>query len=141
MGSSQNIKTNTQIFYDALPYYLSIGMTTSEFWEGNVFLAEVYHKAHQLKNQQINEYMHLQGFYVYQAVSTVASNIHFDKKTHKVNQYMPEPLDIYITPEKRKQKQTNKENIEKQKLVAYLDNLAKNWENKTKRGTEDGNTN
>jgi len=140
VGSSQNIKTYTEIFYDALPYYLSIGMTTSEFWEGDVFLTECYHRADQLKNRHINEMMHLQGFYVYHAVGTVVSNIHFDKRHHKANKYMEEPLELYQTSEERKQKRRIKEDKEKQKLITYLDSLAKNWENKAKRGTEDGNT-
>lgn len=141
MGSSQNIKSYTDIFYDALPYYLSIGMTASEFWEGDVFLTEAYYEANVYKKKQINEFMHLQGFYVYQAVATVVSNIHFDKRHHKANSYMSEPLNVYMTKEERIAKKRIKEEKEKQAIVAYLNELAKNWENKSRRTTEDGNTN
>ena len=141
MDSSQNIKTYTDIFYDALPYYLSIGMTTSEFWEGNVYLVEAFRKANLLKKKQINEFMYLQGLYTYHAFGTVISNVHFDKKHHKVNNYLSEPIDVYLTEEEREQKQKERDELERQKVIAYLKALQKNWENKKKRGTEDGTEN
>ena len=45
------------------------------------------------------------------------------------------------TKEERIAKKRIKEEKEKQAIVAYLNELAKNWENKSRRTTEDGNTN
>ncbi len=114
-------------------------MTPTEFWEGDVFLVEAYRKAHKLKLKQQNEFMYIQGLYNFQAFSTTLSNFHLDGKTHKVNNYLDKPFDLYLTEEETEERKREKEEKEKQKLVAYLTNLQKSWENKAKKGANNGN--
>lgn len=116
-------------------------MTPSEFWEGDVYLAEAYRKAYVLKLKRQNRFNYEQGLYHFHAVSTAISNLHFDKKHHKVNDYLKEPFDLYLTDEEREEREIKKEDKEKQKLVAYLTAFQKSWENKKKKGTEHGTQN
>ena len=44
-------RTYTQYFLEALPLYLSIGMTAKEFWEGDCCLAVAYRKADEMKRK------------------------------------------------------------------------------------------
>ena len=82
--------------------------------------------------------MYVQGVYVFHAFNTVMSNFHLDGKQHRINTYLEKPLDYFLTigaMEKRKRK---KEELERQKLVAYLTEFQKSWENKKKKGAENG---
>lgn len=116
-------------------------MTPSEFWEGNVYLAEAYRKAYRLRMKRQNELMYVQGVYIYQAFSTVMSNFHLDGKKHKTNHYLEKPLDYFLTQEEVDERKRQKEEADKQKLVAYLTGLQTSWEKKQKKGTENGTKN
>ena len=67
-------KTNTEIFEECFPFYLAIGMSYAEYWEGDSKLTQYYRKAYQIKQDEINNNAWLQGMYVYDAVSTALHN-------------------------------------------------------------------
>ena len=55
-------KTNTEVFEECFPYYLAIGMSSAEYWEGDPSLARYYRKAHHrfdTKQKQIDEIFEL----------------------------------------------------------------------------------
>lgn len=104
-------------------------MTPAEFWHGDPWLVYAYKKAHMLRNQQASEQMWLQGLYNWHAFATALSNLHFDKKTHRVNKYMEEPIRVIPLTEAEKEKQAEQE---RQKAIAYFNALAKKWGNQTK---------
>ena len=54
-----------------LPYYLAIGMPYDLFWNGDPTLVRVYREAHELRNEQRNQEMWVQGLYNYKAFKTV----------------------------------------------------------------------
>ena len=58
----------TETFYRDLPWYLSIGMTPEQYWDGDCMLAKYYRKAQELRRQERNTELWLQGLYVYDAV-------------------------------------------------------------------------
>ena len=60
--------TYTKVFNDLFPYYLSIGMSSDEFWRGDVFLAKAYRKAQRLREDMMNQQYWLQGMYFYEAI-------------------------------------------------------------------------
>ena len=104
-------------------------MSADEFWHGDPWLAYAYKKAHALRNQQLSEQMWLQGLYNFHAFSTALSNLHFDsKKNHKVNKYMEEPIRVIPLTEFEKEQKAEQE---RQKVIAYLNALAKKWGNQT----------
>ncbi|MGN0620558.1 MAG: hypothetical protein ACI4I9_01720 [Porcipelethomonas sp.] len=67
----------TDIFNECFPFYLSIGMTYEQFWEGDSTLPVFYRKAHKLKIRdeydRINYTCWLQGLYMQAAVSSCFS--------------------------------------------------------------------
>lgn len=99
-------------------------MTADEFWHGDPWLAYSYKKAHALRNQRESEKMWLQGLYNYHAFATALSNLHFDKKNHKVNKYMEEPIRVIPLTEFEKEQKAEQE---RQKVIAYFNALAKKW--------------
>lgn len=48
--------------------YLSYGMTFEQFWYGEPDLVKYYREAHDIKIEEQNSLMHLQGIYVKQAI-------------------------------------------------------------------------
>lgn len=65
---SSSFVTYKDKFYEALPFYISIGMTPDEFWCGDPLLVIYYRRANKLKNERKNSELWMQGAYVYEAI-------------------------------------------------------------------------
>lgn len=97
-------KTISEISEELFPYYLSIGMTPEQYWEGDVYLIAYYQKAHLLSTDRKSQEMWLQGLYIYNALSVVAQNI-LRKKGQKAESYMAEPIRLSpVTKEEKEAK-------------------------------------
>lgn len=82
----------TEQFEEVFPYYLSIGMTYEQFWEGEADLPIYYRKAHRLRLKHLNEESWLLGRYVYDAFCAASPLLHaFAKNGTKANPYLTEP--------------------------------------------------
>jgi hypothetical protein len=44
----------TTAFYDQFPYYLAIGMTPEQYWDGDPMLAKYYRKADEINRKRQN---------------------------------------------------------------------------------------
>ena len=64
--------TFTEIFREAFPQYLSMGMSYDEFWNREPWLVKAYRKAWEMKVSQRNWEMWMQGGYIYDALLKVA---------------------------------------------------------------------
>ena len=91
---SSEQRTFSEVFSEVFPWYMAIGMSYQEFWHDDPYLAVYYRKAHELKRDEENQKLWFNGLYTFIAISTALSNIHFDGKKHKVNNYLEEPLRI-----------------------------------------------
>ena len=85
----------TDIFNDAFPYYLSIGMTYEQFWESDCELTVYYRQAEKIRQSKRNEEMWLQAMYIYDAIGRLAPIMNaFAKKGTKAEPYMSCPYPI-----------------------------------------------
>lgn len=85
----------TKLFYDQFPYYLSIGMTPEQYWDGDSLLAKYYRKADELRRKRRNEELWLQGMYIYEALCDVSPVLNaFAKKGTKPKPYSDHPYAI-----------------------------------------------
>ena len=104
--------TYTEQFYEMFPYYLSIGMTPEQYWDGDCTLVKYYRKAEELRNEKRNQELWLQGMYIYEAICDVSPVLHaFAKKGTKPNPYSAKPYAI-------SEKQIRKEREEKERKIA-----------------------
>lgn len=101
--SDSRQRTHTEIFSEWCPYYLSIGMTSAEYWEGDCLLTQYYRKAYLMKQSRENEKAWLQGLYIYDAVSTVVKNGWGLKSNEQPTSYPAKPY--AITEEEKKAEQ------------------------------------
>lgn len=104
--------TYTEQFYEAFPYYLSIGMTYDQFWNDDVNLVKYYRKADEIKIERKNQELWLQGLYMYEALCDVSPILQaFAKKGTKARPYSEKPYSIT-------ERQRKIENEEKERAVA-----------------------
>lgn len=111
-GSSEENVTNApwfEAYADELcPYYMSIGVSYDEYWEGDYTKLVFYVKADEYKKERDNETAWLQGLYVYEAVGCLAPVLHaFSKKGTKPGKYSEKPYPVTerqrVIDEKEKQ--------------------------------------
>ena len=104
--------TYTERFYEMFPYYLSIGMTPEQYWDGDCTLVKYYRKAEELRNEKRNQELWLQGMYIYEAICDVSPILHaFAKKGAKPHPYPTKPYAI-------SEKQIRQEREEKERKLA-----------------------
>lgn len=110
--SSLPHSTYTEQFYEMFPYYLSIGMTPEQYWDGDCTLVKYYRQAEELRNEKRNQELWLQGMYIYEAICDVSPILHaFAKKGAKPHPYPSKPYAI-------SEKQIRKEREERERKIA-----------------------
>lgn len=119
----------TDLFFESLPYYLSIGMTADEFWNGDYRLATAYRKADEIRLKRQNYMAYLQGLYVYERVGNLSPLLGFNmskrKKDHEPIPYRTEPIPITkdeLNEYKRHQQELKEEKM-KAKFKEFISNM------------------
>lgn len=114
-------KSYTEIFNEAFPYYLSIGMSYELYWYGEPNLVKAFREADELRVDRMNYEAWLQGLYVYQAVGALYPVFNPFSKQKKAEEYLKEP--IVITERARNQKAMEEGNKMANFLKAWADAL------------------
>ena len=110
--SSLPFVTYTERFYEQFPYYLAIGMTPEQYWDGDPMLAKYFRKADELRLERKNQELWLQGMYIYEAICDASPILHaFARKGTKPHPYVDKPYPIT-------QKQCERSAEDKAKAVA-----------------------
>ena len=121
-GDGQSVPLSnsyTAKFYDVFPFYLSIGMTPDQYWDGDPSLPKYYRKAHELQRKRRNEDLWLQGMYVYEALCDASPLLQaFAKKGTKAHPYAERPYSI--TNDDRKEEKKLREQREREKAKQYM---------------------
>ena len=99
--TSKNTYTLTDCFKAVFPYYLSIGMTYDQFWNGEAWLTTAYRQADELRQRRDNSHAWLQGMYVYDAILRAAPYFRFTMKGFsRPTPYVEEPYPFKKDTEK-----------------------------------------
>ena len=133
-ASSPSSFTYTEKFYEYFPYYLAIGMTPEQYWDGDCTLPKYYRKAEELRNEKRNQELWLQGMYVYEAICDVAPILHaFAKKGTKPAPYSskPYPLTDKQVEQEEEEKQRKLSEKGKRFMEAMAASINKKFEGKT----------
>ncbi len=124
----------TDIFIQHFPYYLSYGMSSKEYWDGDSTFTNAYRKAYKLRWEDRNRELWLQGEYVYEAILNVAPVLHaFAKRGTKPGKYPDKPHEIF--PEKPKESdevkvEKQKSEIMQAKMQSFADKFNKKFKEK-----------
>ena len=131
---SPSVFTYTEKFYELFPYYLSIGMTYEQYWEGDCALVKYYRQAEEMRNEKRNQEMWLQGMYVYEAICDASPVLQaFAKKGTKPIPYSTKPYPLSDKQAKREEEDKQRKLAEKGKR--FMEAFMKVNNNKFK-GTE-----
>lgn len=68
---------------------MSIGMTATEYWDGESDLPKYYREAHKMKQESLNQEAWMHGLYVYDAVVSALTLLNSKQGSHK--SYAPKP--------------------------------------------------
>lgn len=112
----------TETFYKHLPYYLAMGMTLDEYFNQDCSLVKYYREAQQIKKEQRNQELWLQGLYIYEALGDMSPVLRaFSKKGTKPLPYPSEPYPVTeaeVTARKNREEELRAEKM-KAKLCAW----------------------
>ena len=110
--------TYTEQFYEMFPYYLSIGMTAEQFWDGDPHLAKYYRKADEIRTERRNQELWLQGIYIYEALCDVSPLLHaMAKKGTKPHPYSAQPYSISEKQRKREEEDRERKVADKGRML------------------------
>ena len=113
--------TYEEVFEEAFPQYLVMGMSYEQYWEQSPYLVVAYRKAYRLRRETENEQAWLQGLYVFDAFAVVMANV-FAKRGSKRQEYLERPIDIYPLTEREKKRREAEENA---KMQAAMEAMAR----------------
>lgn len=116
-------------FHELFPYYLSIGMTEEQYWDGDCSLVIAFREAERLRQERRNQEMWLQGAYFYHALAEVSPIIRaFAKKGTKAEPYLAEPFAV------GKRQAQRREKAEFDRNKAFMERLMVDINKKFERG-------
>lgn len=118
--SSSPVICYTDTFREQFPFYLSIGMTFEQYWDGDCCLAKYYREAQELRNDRRNQELWLQGLYIYEAIADLSPILHaFAKKGTKPQPYLKEP--IPLTKREAEDKAEREEKIKSENAMRKME--------------------
>lgn len=86
-------RTFHELFREALPQYMALGMSQAEFWEGPLWLAGAYREAADIRDRQADAEAWRMGAYVYQALVRASPILRaFAAKGAKPVEWLEEPF-------------------------------------------------
>ena len=122
-SATETPDTCREIFDKAFPSYLAMGMTYDEFYNKDHTLAIAYRKAHEIKREQVNEKLWLQGAYIYEAIIRVSPLLIPFAKHPKAEPYLNKPYTMK-DGEKKPDKENAESNAVTDKGMAYMQAMA-----------------
>lgn len=88
---SSTSKPFTEVFDEKFPFYLSLGMSAKDFWDGDCTLTKAYRKADTLRKKRDNYNAWLQGMYYYEALCDASPAINAFAKDGTPFPYVDRP--------------------------------------------------
>lgn len=97
-------------------------MTYDQYWNGDPMLCKYYRKAHEIKQEEKNTELWLQGMYIYEALCDVSPVLHaFAKKGTKPESYSDKPY--ALTNKAREKAKEDKEKAAYDKRKLYMETI------------------
>lgn len=127
IGSLPKKKTSiAELFWDAYPAYLAMGMSSDEYWNGDAQACVAYRKAYKEKLEMQDAMLWRQGLYVYHALCAVAP--YFNSiKPRKPEEYISKPFGVLM--KEKAAEEANKKAIDFMKAWADRVNAMRKKQN------------
>lgn len=108
-------KSYAEIFEQLCPYYMAIGMSYDDFWNGDVSMVKAYRLSYELKEKRRNQELWLQGMYFYEALCDASPLYRFSMKKGiiKPEPYLKEPYPITAAEVREREERQAREREER----------------------------
>lgn len=123
--SSSEGLTLGQFIRQQCPYYLSMGVSWDDYWYGDYRKLPYFRKAYELKREEINQQLWLQGVYILRAIGSIIPDC---------EPYPTEPLPL--TDEAAQAQAERRRQIEIDNARAYMETAMHNINLKRRQGGE-----
>ena len=120
----------TETFEELCPYYLNIGMTYYDFWDGDPSMVRAYREKEKHTRDRENFNFWLQGMYIYEAILDIAPVLRAFSKSTKPTPYRSEPISISSTKTEAEKKMENKQKMRngKEAMMQMMAEVNKKFE-------------
>lgn len=98
-------------FEELCGYYMSIGMTYHDYWDGDAMMAKYFREADELSRERENYNAWLHGVYIYEALLDASPALNALSKKKKPYPYRKSPIPITKTETIRKKDEENREKL------------------------------
>lgn len=126
-----------EIFESVCPYYMSIGMTYEQFWDGDNDLPVYFRKADKMRTDKKNLLMWIQGKYFYDALKAVAPVLQAFNKRPKPGDYVERPYPL--TKAEAEALEEEKAKAKQEQMLAMMEARMVAINKKRKEARENGN--
>ncbi len=103
----------SEVFVRQFPFYLALGMTYDQFWNEDSTLVKAYREAYEMRREERNHDLWLQGLYIYNALCSAAPLFRFSTHPQKAHPYVEAPFALTKKESENREKQKEKQQFEK----------------------------
>lgn len=115
------------VFERACPYYLAMGMTYDQYWNGDTSAHKAFRKAKRMQIIEQNKMAWIQGMYVYEAIANLAPALKAFAKG-KAKPYPKDPYDLFEDEHRKAEERKQRERYEK--MREKVSQFAQAWNKK-----------
>lgn len=127
-------KTYGEVFEELCPWYLSIGMSYDDYWNGPSEIARFYRQAHKLQEKRLDYNAWIQGRYIYEAIGALSPILrtNLSKKEAKAGDYVEKPYLVQMEDRKKEEAEriSRAEKNHQLRMMAYMDVFTDAWNKK-----------
>lgn len=99
-------------FEELCGYYMSLGMTYQEFWDGDAEMAKYYREAQEIRQERRNTQLWLQAAYIYEALLDASPVFNPLSKKNKPIPFRSEPIPITSTGSRQQEERRKQQRME-----------------------------
>lgn len=127
-------------FEELCGYYMSLGMSYHDYWDGDNCMTKYYREAEEIKKERRNSELWLQAAYIYEALLDASPVFNPLSKKNKPFPFRSEPIPITNTGSKKSEERKKKQMLEngKEAMRAMMAAFNERFK-KTKKGGEADN--
>lgn len=99
-------------FEELCGYYMSLGMSYHDYWDGDNCMTKYYREAEEIKKERRNSELWLQAAYIYEALLDASPVFNPLSKKNKPFPFRSEPIPITASGSKKSEERKKKQRLE-----------------------------
>ena len=121
----------SELFVELAPYYYAMGMTPTDYWDGDIEYPKQFRKAEKIRREKASTDAWLQGYYIYETLIDVAPLYRFGVRHPKAAPYFEEPIPVTEEAIREAEEAAAKQKMEKgkNKMLTFAVNVNARFKN------------